>query len=302
VIRRMNRFRRWAMVGVAAVLPVQAATGPYVTGQTYFGRNGYIEFTAGDLPIIVSAPHGGAIEPAEIPNRTSGDTATDSGTEDLSRAVAAALRARTGRQASLIICRLRRTKLDVNRDIGEAAQGNADATQAWREYHAFIEAARDLVLARRGRGLVIDLHGHSHRVTRTELGYLLTANDLNRSDTELDRAALASRTSIRALAGGSAVAFSALLRGPSSLGGLLQRAGYASVPSPGTPGPGSDPYFNGGYTTARHGSRNGGSVDAVQIELPFRSVRESATARSRFAAALADALVTYLSTHARVPI
>jgi N-formylglutamate amidohydrolase len=275
-------------------------TGPFVSGQTYFGQNGYIEFAAGDLPIIVSAPHGGTIDPAEIPNRTSGETGTDSGTEDLARSLAAALHARTGQWASVVICRLRRTKLDANRDIGGAAQGNPAAEQAWREYHAFIEAARDLAIARHGRGLVIDLHGHGHPIPRAELGYLLSASDLNRTDAELDQGGFASRTGIRALAAESGIAFSALLRGRSSLGGLLQAAGYPSVPAPGAPGPGSDPYFSGGYATERHGSLSGGSMNAVQIELPFPGIRDSAAARSRFAAALANALVTDLSTHARV--
>lgn len=324
MIRRMHRLRRWAMVGVAAATAwtatparpdgasstattttaaaafVQTISGPFVSGRTYLGQHGYIEFTAGDFPIVLCAPHGGTIEPAEIPNRAWGVTATDSATEDLSRAVADALRAQTGQQVSLIVCRLRRTKLDPNRDIGEAAQGNTAAEQAWREYHAFLTAARDLAIARHGRGLAIDIHGHTHAAPRAELGYLLTANDLGRSDAELDRGGFANRSSIRTLAAESGMAFSALLRGPSSLGGLLQSAGYASVPGPGAPAPGSGPYFSGGYTTERHGSLNGGSMNAVQIELPFAGVRDSAASRSRFAAALSRALVTYLSPHARI--
>ena len=35
-------------------------TGPYVPGQSYFGRNNYIEYVAGNAPVIYSAPHGGA--------------------------------------------------------------------------------------------------------------------------------------------------------------------------------------------------------------------------------------------------
>ncbi len=43
----------------------------------------YIEYIAGDLPIILSAPHGGDMVPEEIPDRTQGTTVRDSRTEEL---------------------------------------------------------------------------------------------------------------------------------------------------------------------------------------------------------------------------
>jgi hypothetical protein len=271
--------------GVPACLP----------GHTCFGRNAYVEFRAGDLPIVISAPHGGALEPEEIPNRQAGTTVTDLATADLAAAVAAALQTRTGREPSLVVCRLKRSKLDVNRDIAEGAQGNPAAERAWNEYHGFLDAARALAADLNGRALVIDLHGHGHPKPRVEIGYLLSAADLDRSDAVLDDAEWARRSSIRALAAESGLRFSALLRGPASLGGLLQSAGYASVPGPVTPSPGEDPYFEGGYITRRYGSADGGRTGAVQIETPHAGVRDTPAARARFAESLADALLTYLS-------
>ena len=280
----------------AALLP---APGPqaYVSGQTYFGRNEYVEFRPGEWPVIVSAPHGGGLEPAEIPDRTSGTTVTDAATDELARALAAALQSRTGREPSLVVCRLKRAKLDVNREIAEGASGNPWAQQAWNEYHGFMDAARALAAGRHGRALVVDLHGHGHPKPRVEIGYLLGTEDLARTDAELDDPAYARRSSIRTLAAESDLRFSALLRGSTSLGGLLGLAGYASVPGPAAPAPGADPYFEGGYITWRHGSLDGGPVSAIQIETPHAGVRDSPSARARFAASLADALVTYLTAH-----
>jgi len=293
--------------GSPAAPSVQAAPSPsgspvqqYVPGRTYFGRNEYVEFRAGDAPIVVSAPHGGALEPAEIPNRTFGTTVTDLASEDLARLLASALQSRTGRQPSLIICRLKRVKLDVNREITEGAQGNPYAEQAWNEYHAFLDAARAMAAGLHGRALVVDVHGHSHPKARIEAGYLVGADDLNRTDAELDDSAIARGSSIRTLAAESGLRFSEVLRGSTSLGGLLERAGYPSVPAPGTPSPGLDPYFAGGYVTRRHGSLNGGPASAIQVETPYVGVRDSPAARERFAAALAGALVTYVSTHLRL--
>lgn len=42
----------------------------YVAGQSYFGRNGYIEYVAGNAPVILTAPHGGSLTPTGIPDRT----------------------------------------------------------------------------------------------------------------------------------------------------------------------------------------------------------------------------------------
>jgi len=34
-------------------------SGPFVAGQSYFGRNDYVEDVAGNAPVIFSASHGG---------------------------------------------------------------------------------------------------------------------------------------------------------------------------------------------------------------------------------------------------
>ena len=282
--------------------PSAGAVQPYAPGGTYFGRNAYIEFRAGTLPIIVSAPHGGSLEPAEIPSRTSGTTVTDVATEDLARAVADALASKTGRQPSLVICRLKRTKVDVNREIGEGTQGNPFAEQAWREFHGFLDAARALAAAAHGRALLVDVHGHGHPKPRVEIGYLLGAADLDRADSDLDDPAWARQSSIRTLAAESGLRFSALLRGPESLGGRLDRAGYLAVPGPTTPSPGSDPYFEGGYITRRHGSADGGPVSAVQLELPSPGVRDTPASQAHFAAVLADALAAFFAAHFRIQL
>lgn len=284
-----------ASVGTLSAGLTATAT-PLVAGTTHFGRNGYVEFQVGDAPLVLSAPHGGALTPAEIPDRTVGTTVTDLNTEPLARQMAAAFLAETGQRPHLIVIHLRRTKLDGNREVVEAAAGNRWAIQAWQEYHGFIEAARVAAAGVPGVPFYVDIHGHGHPAQRLEWGYLLTAADLALDDGALDAGPFAARSSVRSRAPPGGTGFAALLRGPASLGGLFAAAGFPSVPSPAMPSPGGDPYFNGGYSTARHGSRDGGVVSGVQLEANFLGVRDSEASRAAFAAAAATILAGWVGT------
>ena len=269
----------------------------YVAGEVYFGRNDYIEYRAGDLPVILSAPHGGLLEPSEIPDRTWGTTAHDRRTEELARAISSAISARMGGYPHIIICHLHRRKLDANRAIQEAAQGNQWAEKAWYEYHDFILAAKAAVAEEHGSGFYIDLHGHGHKIQRLELGYMLSASDLTLPDTALNSPTYRNKSSIRTLVMETGLSLPALVRGPTSLGSLLEDLGFPSVPSAGQPNPGGAPYYSGGYSTGRHGSSDGGSISGVQIECNWEGVRSTETERAAFSQAMAEALETFLETH-----
>jgi hypothetical protein len=286
-----------ASVGETSVEFAATAMAP-TPGARYLGRNEYVEYVPGELPVILSAPHGGSMNPAEIPDRASGTLVQDADTEDLARRIAAALQQRTGKRPHLVITHLHRRKVDTNREIVEAAQGNRFAERAWHEFHTWIETARQRVVRDHGRGFYVDVHGHGHEIQRLELGYMLSAQDLARPPAELNAPAVAQRSSIRTLGGRSDVPFSELLRGERSLGGILARGGYPAVPSPADPHPDGAPYFTGGYNTGRHGSRDGGPIDAVQLEANRRGVRDTAENREAFAQAFAAALVEFLEVNA----
>jgi hypothetical protein len=283
-----------------AVARAACADDAYQPGRTYFGREQYVEYLAGDLPVILSAPHGGRLRPAELPDREQGTFAFDVNTQELARACAEELHRRTGRWPHVIICRLSRRKLDCNRDLPEAAAGHALAEQAWQEYHGFIEAARRSVVARQGRGLYIDLHGHGHQEQRLELGYLHSSQQLQATDAELNGPLVASDSSLRAIAALGRTSHAELLRGPLSFGALMEREGFLCTPSPSRPAP-TGPYFRGGYSTQRHG-REAVPIAGLQIETHSRGVRNTPASRAAFARALVSTLETYLPAHLGVEL
>ncbi|SKA99461.1 hypothetical protein SAMN02745166_02947 [Prosthecobacter debontii] len=273
-------------------------------GQTPDVSN-YIESSPGTLPIILTAPHGGDLKPASLLTRRYGVTAKDSNTRELSLLIAQELEKRYGGRPHLVICRLHRSKLDCNRELTEAAQGDPTAIAAWQRFHAEAEAQEKAVIQRHGTGLTLDIHGHRHEDPRVELGYLLTSKLLNTvSDAQLDRDAhYRTLTSLRTLSGQTPHRFSDLIRGPSSLGALLEAKGFHCLPSPSKPSPGQAAYFSGAYDITAHGSRDdAGPISAIQLECPWEGVRDTPAHQRRFAQALAECLGTYFETHFQRPL
>jgi hypothetical protein len=276
----------------AGALPAAPACASWRERACY-GTGEFVEYVPGDVPVVVSVPHGGSLEPASLPDRIA-TAGPDANTIELAHAIAQAFAARLGRAPALVMSHLSRRKLDPNRELWEAARGDLRAGLAWQEYHGFIEHATKTIES--GRGLYVDLHGHGHALPRVELGYLLPRAALALPDAALD--AHAARSSFRALLGSDPeltygvsqsgrIHLSSLVRGPLSLGSLI--APIPAVPSPGVPSPGEDPYYEGGYSTRRHTQ----ALPGLQIETPFRGVRDTAAHRAAFAERLVDALVTF---------
>ena len=288
--------------GVSGTAKLEVYLPPVVTryepGRSYFGRRDYVEYVPGELPLILAATHGGRRAPVEIPDRGYGVLVNDVNTLELTLAVRRALIDLTGRAPHVVLSHLHRRKLDANREIGEAAQDNPYAEQAWREFHDWVATARETVAADFGKGLFLDIHGHGHEIQRLELGYLLAAAELNRPDSSLDSDEVAARASIRELGDASPLPFSRLLRGPTSLGGIFEDEDIPAVPGPAAPGPGDDPYFRGGYNTRLYGSLNDSEViDGVQIEHHYRDLRDSEENRNAYAASAAVVIREFMLAH-----
>ena len=266
--------------------------------QTQGDTRNYIEYIPGNLPIIISAPHGGIQQSGEtiggtfypdndssLPDRSCGTNERDDNTDILIREIQKEIFELTGCYAHVIINNLHRSKLDPNREVNEATCGNANATDHWNAFHGFIDQASASVEANWGKGIYIDLHGQSHSVPRIEAGYNITAAELNSSD--LNSAGIINKSTIRNLVSNnlSNLTHEQLIRGNSSLGEMFQNAsgtfyaslghpgcgstnGYRTVPSATNNGGGScddtrpngNAYFDGDfYNNRRHGSGNGTS-------------------------------------------
>ncbi|WP_425618219.1 hypothetical protein NA78x_001920 [Anatilimnocola sp. NA78] len=269
-------------------------------GETYFGHDQHIEYLAGDLPFILSAPHGGREKPTAIPDRQEGTFAFDVGTQELARAIAAEFQAKTGHSPHIVICRISRRKIDCNREIVEACAGDPAAERIWHDYHRFLTAARDQVVRDFGRGLYIDLHGHGHKVAQLEMGYLHSAPEYDVTDEQLNSPQNVAASSLKAIAALNRRPYADLVRGDFALGTLLMDRGFPAAPSKQRPRP-TTPFFRGGYNTGRYG-RDAAPLAGLQIETNSRGVRDNDTSRAAFAQALYESLQIFFEAQIGIPL
>lgn len=197
----------------------------------------------------------------------------------------------SGYRPHFIVNNLKRSKMDGNREIEEATFGDSVATQAFNEYQGFIGDAKNAVVS---RGLFIDVHGQTHSHGLNELGYQVTQMRLNNDNI------VPGYSSLHYLGDHlpSGFTFEDVLRGSKSIGHFLEQADptIGVMPSPLNKRPGSKSYFIGGYNNKKYGSRYGGMVDGVQVEI-HKDFRFDSVKRSKFVKAFAIAIKSFLDAN-----
>ena len=123
--------------------------------QKYFERE-----KVGNVPILLSCPHGGFKKPSTIPDRKT-NSLPDRNTLFLARRVIYLLRTK-GFKIYSVLSKIHRSKVDLNRPPGSASAFDQNCLEA-REIHYYFhdhikKLARECV-SKFNRCLVIDLHG-----------------------------------------------------------------------------------------------------------------------------------------------
>lgn len=226
----------------------------------------------GDLPIILSAPHGGRQPIPNCPIRVGKGvskfvTVNDTNTDQLAKLVAEAIEKAMKAKPYLVVAHFERKYADVNRPLADGVEH--DAAKPYHEaYHEFLKKSRQAVQKNWGRGILIDLHGQAADTNAIYRG----TNSGQTTRHLIDRFGKPALT------------------GPESICGRLEKAGYSIQPKNDSDTK-EDPRFSGGHIVATYGSKTDGSVDAIQLELGGRM--RSRAAMPRFAADLADAVAGF---------
>jgi glutamine amidotransferase-like uncharacterized protein/N-formylglutamate amidohydrolase len=236
----------------------------------------------GELPIIISAPHDGALDvPNAQPRRGIGleakpggfVTARDTGTSDLAKAIADKITAQFNKKPYLVINRAHRKFMDPNRPPQEAYE-EAVTQAVYQQYHDFLSQACTEVRDKYQSGLLLDIHGQGSRRDTVFRG---TQNGLT-VQLLRDRFGEGAHT------------------GNESFFAMLQQRQLTVYPNPldGKEQAG----FTGGFIVRNYGSHTPFAIDAMQLE--FGGLYRSEDNRDSAAAAIADAVVEYSRTYLKL--
>ncbi len=319
----------------------------YKSGDTIYGYNDYVKLVVGDVkaPLFLGIPHDGIMKgDPEIPRATT--SGRDAHTKPFTFEIAKLFKKDTGLQPWIIICEINRMRVDANTFpnlVNERYGVNTEARKTYDSYHELMLLARSTMarhLAGTTGGLFIDMHGHGHKyangreenyisvvngrkyssnfIKQSDVAYAISGDALEKPDSELDK--LAEYSSIYAIAKAhSSIPFSQLIRGPYSLGALLDDEGVTAVPGKLIPildrnkelfgvdnnGEAQQrPYYNGGYLIRKYGSGikpAGGrigfpdNISSIQIESPGITVLKGEEERSRSTHQFKRAIIKYLN-------
>jgi N-formylglutamate amidohydrolase len=242
---------------------------PLVAQDRPLARN-FLTVWTGELPIILTAPHGGRqAVPGMAARRGIGvpqfTVERDNNTAELAELVAGKVSERMGAKPFLVIAHFERRYIDANR-VETAAYESAEAKAYYDAYHGAIEAALQRMRQNWHAGLLLDIHGQG-----AEAETIFRGTDNGKSVSALEQ-----RFGREAIAG------------PKSILGQLASKGYKIEPD--APND-RERRYTGGYTTRTYGSHRGGRIDAIQLE--FGTQLRARNNLARTASDLAQAIAIF---------
>lgn len=259
--------------------------------------NNLITFYEGTLPIILSAPHGGEVEPSYIKNRQNGVFDKDDFTIELTELIVKEFYLQTKQKPYVVISNLARIKVDMNREEKEAYD-DKNAKYSYLEFHKNISNSKQKIEKEFKKGIFIDIHGQSHPNAYLEFGYLLDNTILQSTNLNIQK--YQNKSSISSLSKFSKNSFLEQIKGEHSMGSLLTREGYDSIPSFKHPYANDNNYFEGAYNTISYGSLKGGNIIGIQIEFPYLKCRDTKENREKCAKTFVEALIKFMKIHLEI--
>jgi N-formylglutamate amidohydrolase len=228
----------------------------------------------GEIPIILSAPHGGTKEVPGVPPRQGKGmkkggagffAGRDVGTEELAYALADAVKKKTGKKPYYVVAKFHRKYIDANRPP-EIAYESPKAKSVYDSYRRTLAKYCLEVKKIHGRGLLLDVHGQGAIKDSVIRG----TKDGKTVSLLVQRAGVKAHT------------------GPKSFFGLLAGQGFKVYPV--NLSDKEYPTLNGGNIVQTYGGEKYG-IDAIQIE--FGSVYRAADKRKEVAANTAAAVAEF---------
>lgn len=223
----------------------------------FYRPSEYLTYKEGKTNLILAAPHGGSLKPLNIPYRKWGKRSRDTYTRTLLRELVSI----AYKKPYYIYSNLHRSRLDLNRDIYEAAQNNRSAEKVWYNWQNTVTNFISQIRRQYIRGLFIDIHSHNSS-DKFQIGYGLPVKDYLR---------ILSGKKVTALSTLSPLLFEDnqydILFGDGSFPNTLDKYGF-EVLIPST----DQEYLSGGRNIRVY---SGGGIGSIQIECPISILNDN---------------------------
>lgn len=255
----------------------------------------FVESIEGNIPLIISVPHGGSLSPSLIKNREHGCFKKDRNTIEIAKEFQAKMLER-GLVPYFVIMKLHRRKIDVNRGSREGAS-DENSLAAYKEYHKKLMRFRKNIKKKFGGGVLIDLHGQSHRNGLIELGYSVPKQKINKIK-EVSKPYLLKHSSIASLIR-KGFSGEELIVGSSALGSLFEGAGYPSLPSNKHQNI-KERHMNGVYILHRHVVTKNEGIIGINLELCYEGIRDTKENLVSFSGIFAQVVIKFLNTFYKI--
>lgn len=143
------------------LLPILIASSSLAAADNAAAK--YIEYLPGNMPLILEVPHDGTEGYPGVPERTNPKNfpafrkGRDENTAELARKMQAFFQEKTGKKPYVVILKLARKWIDVNREEERAVE-DARIAEVYRQYYAKLAEAKNEILQKFGKGLMLNLH------------------------------------------------------------------------------------------------------------------------------------------------
>ena len=229
-------------------------------------KSDLVEIVAGDLPIVITAPHGGVLPIPGADERKNSSlpqfvTVLDGRTDVLAQATASEVEALFGKKPWIVIAKFSRKYADANRPAKYGTESELALAQH-KIYHDAVRKAVDTVKAKYGKGILLDIHGQGADAATVFRGTQNLKTVKGLSDD--------------------------VLFGPRSFLKSLESNEVTIFPDTGHSHERESPKFDGGYTVQTYGLNNKNGIMAIQLEFgaAYRKADAIAGVAKKLAAAL----------------
>jgi len=245
--------------------------------QNNFNPETLIQCQEGELPIILTAPHGGKLPIPGVPERSKIDTPQFATVEDirtnlLAERTATRIEKHTGKKVFVVIANFARKYADANRPTEYGTECET-AAKVHQEYHKTLKSYVDKVTKNFPQALLIDIHGQGS-----------------------DKAVVFRGTQNRKTVNGFP---EVQITGPSSLLGKLESFGIKLVPDNKDLEAKETTKFTGGYIVQTYGAKNQPKIMAIQLEWGsnYRQASTLDETADKLAMAIESHYFEYLAQH-----